>query len=137
MIDKVIHTQSMGYKVLDLSNATLYSYYKTKLERYAELLPSFVRKIVDMCRYDIGFTDVVNVIFNVVNNVNGCGFEFDHQVVILFNNNTLDVDAIKIGILDGVLYIPTGNKMYQNLVNDYSHLNIMSSLVLRTFLFQI
>jgi len=44
--------------------------------------------------------------------------------------------AVKVAILDGVLYIPGGGKMYKFLSenNDY---NIMSSLVLREFLYQL
>ncbi|MFI3290480.1 MAG: hypothetical protein R3Y46_01220 [Opitutales bacterium] len=48
-----------------------------------------------------------------------------------------NVNAIQIAILDGVLYIPTKNKMYQSLENEYSNENIMSSLVLREFLYSI
>ncbi|NIA23201.1 MAG: restriction endonuclease [Proteobacteria bacterium] len=45
--------------------------------------------------------------------------------------------AIKIGILDGVLYIKSGNKMYREITTTYSEYNIMSVLVLREFLYQI
>ncbi len=47
------------------------------------------------------------------------------------------VDAVQIAILDGVLYIPGGNKMYKSLLEKYSELNIMSALVLREFLYEI
>ncbi len=45
-----------------------------------------------------------------------------------------NVKAIKIAILDGVLYIKGNNKMYKSLEN---HENIMSTLVLREFLYQV
>lgn len=47
------------------------------------------------------------------------------------------VNAIKVAILDGVLYIKGKNKMYKDVVNNYFNENIMSTLVLREFLFQI
>ena len=47
------------------------------------------------------------------------------------------VKAIKVAILDGVVYIKGNNKMYKNITTKYSDLNIMSSLVLREFLYQI
>jgi hypothetical protein len=45
--------------------------------------------------------------------------------------------AVKIAILDGVLYIPGNNKMFRDVTTTYAHLNIMSGLVLREFLYQI
>lgn len=47
------------------------------------------------------------------------------------------VNAIKIAILDGVLYIKGKNKMYKAITTVYSEYNILSSLVLREFLYQI
>ncbi|MDD4572192.1 MAG: restriction endonuclease [Clostridia bacterium] len=46
-------------------------------------------------------------------------------------------NAVKIAILDGVLYIKSNNKMHRSLLNEYSKYNIMSSLVLREFLYQL
>jgi len=40
-------------------------------------------------------------------------------------------------ILDGVLYIPGKNKMYKSVIETYKDQNIMSTLVLREFLYQI
>lgn len=48
-----------------------------------------------------------------------------------------DINAIKIAILDGVLYIKGNNKMYKDITEKYKNLNIMSSLVLREFLYQL
>jgi hypothetical protein len=50
---------------------------------------------------------------------------------------TPNVNAIKIAILDGILYIKGNNKMYKDITSVYKELNIMSSLVLREFLYQI
>ncbi|MBR4198375.1 MAG: restriction endonuclease [Bacteroidales bacterium] len=51
--------------------------------------------------------------------------------------STPRVDAVKIAILDGVLYIPTNNKMYKAITKTYKDKNIMSALVLRDFLYSI
>ena len=48
-----------------------------------------------------------------------------------------DADAVKIGILDGVLYIPGNHKMYKNITEKYQDRNIMSCLVLPEFLYSI
>lgn len=47
------------------------------------------------------------------------------------------VNAIRVAVLDGVLYIPGDNKMYWRITKEYKKLNIMSTLVLREFLYQI
>lgn len=48
-----------------------------------------------------------------------------------------NVRAIKIAILDGVLYIKGNNKMHRDITTKLKKENIMSSLVLREFLYQI
>jgi hypothetical protein len=50
---------------------------------------------------------------------------------------TKNVNAVKIAILDGVLYIKGNNKMYKDITGKYKNYNIMSSLVLRDFLYQL
>ena len=50
---------------------------------------------------------------------------------------TEGVKAIKIAILDGVLYIKGRNKMYKSITTIYKDYNIMSALVLREFLYQV
>ncbi len=50
---------------------------------------------------------------------------------------TKHVNAVKIAILDGVLYIKGNNKMYRSITTKYKKENIMSSLVLREFLYQL
>jgi len=47
------------------------------------------------------------------------------------------VNAIKVAILDGVLYIKGNNKMYKAITETYKNYNIMSALVFREFLYQI
>ncbi|MBI3815266.1 MAG: restriction endonuclease [Nitrospinae bacterium] len=47
------------------------------------------------------------------------------------------VKAITVAILDGVLYIKGNNKMYKEVTTKLKNENIMSSLVLREFLYQI
>lgn len=46
-------------------------------------------------------------------------------------------DAIKVAILDGVLYINGKHRMYRTITNQYSNRNIMSALVLREFLYSL
>ncbi len=48
-----------------------------------------------------------------------------------------DANAIKIAILDGVAYIKGNSKMHQFITNPYKDYYIMSSLVLREFLYQL
>ncbi|MDP2173918.1 MAG: hypothetical protein Q8J62_09105 [Candidatus Cloacimonadaceae bacterium] len=45
--------------------------------------------------------------------------------------------AIKVAILDGVLYIKGSNKMFRTMTVDYGTKNIMSALLLRDFLYSI
>jgi hypothetical protein len=48
-----------------------------------------------------------------------------------------DTNAIKVAILDGIPYIKSNSKMHRFITNPYKDYNIMSSLVLREFLYQI
>lgn len=48
-----------------------------------------------------------------------------------------DADAIKIAILDGVLYIQNNCKMHNMITSNYKDHNIMSALVLREFLYSV
>jgi len=47
------------------------------------------------------------------------------------------VKAVKIAILDGILYIKGNNKMYKDISGKLKKENIMSALVLREFLYQL
>lgn len=47
------------------------------------------------------------------------------------------VRAIKVAILDGVVYIKGNNKMYRYITTTYKDYNIMSALVLREFLYHL
>ncbi|HDP98687.1 MAG TPA: hypothetical protein ENN22_05840 [bacterium] len=60
--------------------------------------------------------------------------DFEDAVTML---EAKDVNAIRIAILDGVLYIRSNSKMHQFITNPYKNYNIMSALVLREFLFQV
>jgi len=50
---------------------------------------------------------------------------------------TKNVNAVILAILDGVLYIKGNNKMYKAITSELADYNIMSSLVLREFLYQV
>jgi len=60
--------------------------------------------------------------------------QFTDALTLLEHSN---VDAVKIAILDGVLYIKSNSKMNKFLRNHPEEHNILSSLVLREFLYQI
>lgn len=60
--------------------------------------------------------------------------QFNDALNLLREPNTT---AIKIAILDGVLYIPLREKQCQYVANNPEQYNIMSALVLREFLYQI
>lgn len=60
--------------------------------------------------------------------------QFEDAISTLEEKN---VNAIKIAILDGVLYIKGNNKMYKFISNPYKDYKIMSSLVLSEFLYQL
>ena len=60
--------------------------------------------------------------------------QFNDAVATLQTEN---VKAVKLAVLDGVLYIMGNSKMYKDITTKYADLNIMSSLVLREFLYQI
>ncbi|WP_436416097.1 restriction endonuclease [Petrimonas sp.] len=48
-----------------------------------------------------------------------------------------ETNAVRIAILDGILYIKGNTKMHKFISNPYKDYNIMSSLVLREFLYQL
>ncbi|MBI3442796.1 MAG: type II restriction endonuclease [Candidatus Sungbacteria bacterium] len=50
---------------------------------------------------------------------------------------TKNVKAIKVAVLDGVLYIKNEGKMYRDITTKLKNENIMSGLVFREFLYQI
>lgn len=60
--------------------------------------------------------------------------QFNDAIVTIKAKN---VKAIKVAILDGVLYIKGKNKMYRDIIRKHKNENIMSALVLREFLYQI
>lgn len=48
-----------------------------------------------------------------------------------------NVNAVQVAILDGVLFIPGGNKLYRTITHEHADKNIMSALVLREFLYEL
>lgn len=59
--------------------------------------------------------------------------QFNDAIAVLESN----AKAIKIAILDGVLYIKGKSKMYKNITEKYNDQNIMSALLLKNFLYSI
>lgn len=57
--------------------------------------------------------------------------QFNDAISTLTASN---VHAVKVAILDGVLYIPNQGKLYRELTSSLQNQNIMSALVLREFL---
>lgn len=62
---------------------------------------------------------------------------FDDADQTLITEMTGDANAVKIAILDGVIYIKSKKKMHTAITGTHSKLNIMSALVLRDFLYQL
>ncbi|OGI66468.1 restriction endonuclease [Candidatus Nomurabacteria bacterium RIFCSPHIGHO2_01_FULL_39_10] len=60
--------------------------------------------------------------------------QFNDAIATIKSKN---IKAVKVAILDGVLYIKGKNKMYKDITTKYKKENIMSSLVLREFLYQL
>jgi len=60
--------------------------------------------------------------------------QFEDAISTIEDTN---INAIRLAILDGVLYIRGNNKMYKFISNSYKDYNIMSTLVLREFLYQL
>ena len=69
--------------------------------------------------------------------------DFDGHHNAQFNDAISTISAkvnrgvIKIAILDGVLYIKGNNKMYREITTSLKDCNIMSALLLRTFLYTV
>lgn len=60
--------------------------------------------------------------------------QFEDAISTIEDTN---INAIRIAILDGVLYIQGKSKMYKYISNPYKDYNIMSALVLQQFLYQL
>ncbi len=60
--------------------------------------------------------------------------QFNDAITTIKSKN---VKAIKVAILDGVLYINGKNKMYKAITGKLKNENIMSALILREFLYQL
>lgn len=59
--------------------------------------------------------------------------QFNDAIAVLESN----AKAIKIAILDGILYIKGKSKMYKNITEIYNDQNIMSALLLKNFLYSV
>ncbi|MBA3632552.1 MAG: restriction endonuclease [Acidobacteria bacterium] len=62
---------------------------------------------------------------------------FDDADQTLIAEMAGNANAVKIAILDGVIYIKSRKKMYTAITSTHSELNVMSALVLRDFLYQL
>jgi len=60
--------------------------------------------------------------------------QFEDAISTIEDTN---INAIRLAILDGVLYIRGNNKMYTYISNPYKDYRILSALVLREFLYQL
>lgn len=60
--------------------------------------------------------------------------DFEDALVTL---EAKDTNAVRIAILDGVLYLKSKSKMHKFITNPYKDYNVMSALVLREFLYQL
>lgn len=60
--------------------------------------------------------------------------QFQDAVNLFVENGVL---AVKVAVLDGVLYLRNNSKLYRSPVENYSECNIFSALVLRDFLYQL
>ncbi len=60
--------------------------------------------------------------------------QFEDAISTIEDTN---INAIRLAILDGVLYIRSNNKMHKYISNPYKDYNILSALVLREFLYQL
>jgi hypothetical protein len=52
-------------------------------------------------------------------------------------NTSVSANVVVVAILDGVLYIPSKNKLHRSLEHYDTHRTILSALVLREFLYQV
>jgi len=112
--------------ILDAGDAELKNYALEKLNYEASKGLDFIARfngkyIVGEAKFLTDFGGHQNAQFN--------------DAITLVRNKT--VTAIKIAILDGVLYIKSNNQMFKFLTETTHNYNILSCLVLREFLYQI
>jgi len=63
--------------------------------------------------------------------------QFADAISTITAKTTKKLKVEKVAILDGVLYIKGNNKMYKSITETYKDCNIMSALVLRSYLYSI
>lgn len=118
--------KTKGNAVLDASDAEMMSFARRSLNykhnKGLDFIGRFNRKyVIGEAKFLTDFGGHQNAQFN------------DAIATI----KTKNVEAIKVAILDGVLFIKGNNKMYKNMTGKLKNENIMSALVLRNFLYQI
>ncbi|MCA6070283.1 MAG: hypothetical protein LE180_04135 [Endomicrobium sp.] len=123
-LDRFLKTKENA--VLDASDEEMKSFAKEKLNYKHDNGLDFVayfngKYVIGEAKFLIDFGEHQNAQFN------------DAIATI----KTKNVNAVKIAILDGVLYIKDNNKMHMSITGKLKGGNIMSSLVLREFLYQL
>jgi hypothetical protein len=123
-IDKFL--QVKGNAVLDASDAEMMSFAKEHLNYQHNKGLDFIGRfngkfVIGEAKFLTDFGGHQNAQFN------------DAIATIKAKN----VKAVKVAILDGVLYIKGKNKMYKDIAGKLKNENIMSALVLREFLYQV
>ena len=125
LLERTSFEQSSGDAILMASDADLKDFAKQQLGYKRDKRPDFIARV--RSRYIIGeakfLTDIGGNQGNQLDNAKN-----------LLNDKT--AKATKIAILDGILYIPGEYEMHRYLKTHKEEYNIMSSLLLREFLFQ-
>jgi len=112
--------------ILDASDSILNNFAREELDYQGEKGLDFVAKVSN--KYVIGEAKFLTDFGGHQN------AQFEDAKTVLKDDTT---KAIKIAILDGVLYIPRNTKMHTFITENEEEYNIMSALVLREFLHQI
>ena len=116
---------SAGNAILDASDAQMMGFAKEHLNYTHNKGLDFVARFND--QYIIGEAKFLTDIGGHQN------AQFNDAIDVV----RTDVNAVTVAILDGVLYIEGRAKMYRAITRDLTQYNIMSSLVLREFLYQL
>ncbi|MBU1614093.1 restriction endonuclease [bacterium] len=140
MFRKWLRKKSLGITPVDLA--------QFKATKNDAILDASDKVMMDFARDELGYTH--NKGLDFVARFNGKYIigeakfltDFGGHQNAQFNDaistiKTKGVNATKVAILDGVLYIQGNNKMYKSITKTYKDYNIMSALVLREFLYQL
>lgn len=124
VVDLEEFSNGKGDAILDASDKEMEDYARTHLGYNHKKGLDFLARISD--KYVIGEAKFLS--------------DFGGHQNTQFNDaiSTVESDVkknvIKVAILDGVLYIPSKNKLYKAITEEYYNYNIMSALVLGDFL---